>query len=808
MRPLEGPQSAKKSIRVALSDASTPTASEVTSRPVALQLNAMKKDVPGATSPLQPDRGNEGLTLTTKVDDTLLKSLVWMTAYHGKPTSEAAMLAGLPAGRFISPKQAQLAMEQAGFTAGIVERQPAEVSPLLLPVVLFRKDHGGCILIGRSPERVKLIKPPEEIKPDEPDELEAAYLVILPETGSQVVTIGVSQLKASYTGFAMLTKPIGQADKRAGNPEPKSQGHWLLSTLWRFRRYYWSAALAALLINILALAGTFFTMNVYDRVVPNQAFTTLWSLAIGVSLAMFFEFISRNVRAHVLDVAGKKADLIMGAMLFRKAVSIRMEHKPASSGSFANQLREFESVRDFVASATLASISDLPFTFLYVAVIFMIGGALGFIPLLLIPVIIAVSVFIQWPLKKVMKENLRESSLKQGILIETVEGIETLKATGGERYMQERWELFSAKASETSMKSKRLSALAMNFVSWITQFQTVMIVVAGVYLIADGKLTQGALIGAVILSSRAIAPLAQVAGLAVRFQQSKAAMESLSKLMERPTEHDPEVAYLNNPTITGAIELRDVGFHYPIANGPKTEFLKKINIKIEAGERVAILGRVGSGKSSLLRVMSNLYRPTSGQVFSDGLDLSQINPSDWRASVGYVAQDSRLFYGSLRENVMIGRPDASIHELLRVGKLTGIDKMAARHPHGWNMPIGENGDGLSGGQRQLVALARSLLARPALMLMDEPTSAMDTQTEAAFINDLAHATQGTTLVVVTHRPSLLQLVDRIIVIDEGRVVTDGPKDAVLAALRSPAAPAVTHSQQPETQTDNAVKEPS
>src|SRR5471032_1521593 len=246
-----------------------------------------------------------------------------------------------------------------------------------------------------------------------------------------------------------------------------------------------------------------------------------------------------------------------------------------------------------------------------------------------------------------------------------------------------------------------------------------------------------------------------------------------------------------------------MGFHYPIANGPKKDFLTGINIKINAGERVAILGRVGSGKSSLLRVMSNLYRPTSGQVFSDGLDISQIDPADWRANVGYVAQDSRLFYGSLRENVMIGRPDASIQELLRVGKVTGIDAMVAKHPAGWNMPIGENGDGLSGGQRQLVALARCLISRPALLLMDEPTSAMDTQTEAAFIRDLAAATVGTTLVVVTHRPSLLQLVDRIIVVDGGKVVTDGPKETVLAALRTPA---VTNTASPALEAGQPSKE--
>ncbi len=345
----------------------------------------MKNEVPGAITPIQPDR-DDALTAPTKVDDSLLKSLVWMAAYYGKPTSEAAMLSGLPAGRFITPKQAQLAMEQSGFSVGVIERQPHEVSPMLLPVVLFRKDHGGCVLIGRSPKDIKVIKPAAEIKEGQQpaDEMEAAYLVVMPEAGSQVVAIGVSQLKANYTGFAMLVKPVGKVDVRAGAPEPKEDGHWLLSTLWRYRRYYWSAALGALLINVLALAGTFFTMNVYDRVVPNQAFVTLWSLAIGVAIAMLFEFISRNVRAHVLDVAGKKADLIMGAMLFKKALAIRMEHKPASSGSFANQLREFESVRDFVASATLATISDLPFTFLYIAVIFVLGGVLGFIPLLLV----------------------------------------------------------------------------------------------------------------------------------------------------------------------------------------------------------------------------------------------------------------------------------------------------------------------------------------------------------------------------------------------------------------------------------------
>jgi ATP-binding cassette subfamily C protein LapB len=311
----------------------------------------MKNDAPGANAPVNPASDAHVLTLAKKVDDTLLKSLIWMTAYHGKPVSEAALVAGLPAGRFMTPKQAQIAMEQAGFAAGVVERHVHEVSPMLLPVILFRKDHGGCILIGRAPDKVKVEMTAEDAKDKAEDEYEAAYLPILPEVGPQVVKMGVSKVKAFYSGFAMLVKPLGKVDARAGTPAAKSEGHWLLSTLWRYRRYYWSAALGALLINVLALAGTFFTMNVYDRVVPNHASVTLWSLAVGVSIAMLFEFIARNVRARVLDVAGKKADPVRGALLFRKAMGIRMEHKPASAGSFANQLREFESVRDFVASA-------------------------------------------------------------------------------------------------------------------------------------------------------------------------------------------------------------------------------------------------------------------------------------------------------------------------------------------------------------------------------------------------------------------------------------------------------------------------
>lgn len=707
----------------------------------------------------------------THIQDTLLQSVSWMCDHYNLGKSPEALTAGLPKVGLLTPSLAMRSLANAGLTAGLVDRPVRALPAQLMPIILLRNDRGGCVLLG--------LRADDEAE----NKRDCLYQVVLPEISPEPVEINQAEMDGLYTGFAILMKPKAKIDVRAGDETPHAAGHWLFSTLWRYRRYYRSAAIGAVLINVLALASIFFTMNVYDRVVPNQAFITLWSLAIGVVVAMVFEAIARYVRAHLLDQAGKKADLVLGTMLFRQALSIQMEHKPASSGSFANQLREFESVRDFATSATLATLSDLPFVLLFVAVIFAVGGPLGYVPLLLIPIILIISVAIQWPLARTMKENLRESSLKQGVLIESIEGLETLKAIGGEAYMQRRWETFSALAASTSLKSRELSSVASGAVAFFQQIQTVALIVIGVYLIDAGDLTMGALIATVMLAGRATAPLSQVVGLALRFQQAKAALGSLNNLMAMPVDRDSSREYLAKPTLTGQLSLKDIGFAYPAPPmQPNPPVLQGVNLAINPGERVAILGRIGSGKSTLLRVMARLYLPVDGQMFTDGLDVSQIDPADWRKAVGYVGQDARLFYGSLRENVMIGRPEATAEEFLRVLRLTGLDHVAGRHPNGINLPIGEMGEGLSGGQRQLVSLARSLLARPRLLLLDEPTSAMDGQTEAQFLEHLKRATEGQTLVVVTHRPSLLSLVDRIIIVDDGKISADGPKDKILAAL--------------------------
>ncbi|MCI0152113.1 type I secretion system permease/ATPase [Paraburkholderia sediminicola] len=703
-------------------------------------------------------------------EDGLLGSVMWICERYGCGKTAEALTAGLPKSGMLSPSLALDALSNAGFTAGLVERRLQLLPGHVLPVILLHSRMGGCVLLGRR------------ANPDKESKSRVLYQVMVPEIGPEPVEYTQEEMDAIYSGYAILVKPTARVELRDGDSvEPA--GHWLLGTLWRYRRYYASAALGALLINLLGLASVFFTMNVYDRVVPNQAYVTLWSLAIGVGIAMLFEAISRHVRSHLLDVAGKKADLVMGTLLFRRALSIRMEHKPASAGSFANQLREFESVRDFATSATLSAISDLPFVLVFVGVVFAVGGSLGWVPLLMIPLIIGASLFVQWPLARIMKENLKEASLKQGVLIESVEGLETLKAVGGEGHMQKRWETFSAMAASSSMKSRQISSKATSFITLLQHMQTVVLVVLGVYLIDAGELTQGALIGTVMLAGRITAPLGQVMGLALRFQQAKAALQSLNGLMAMPVDRDPSRKYLPKPPLSGQITLKDIGFSYPAPpTQPNPPVLKDVNLSVEAGERVAILGRIGSGKSTLLRVMARLYAPVEGQMFTSGLDVEQIDLADWRKTVSYVGQDARLFHGSLRENVMIGRPEASADEFLRVMRLTGLDHVASRHPKGIDLPIGEGGQGVSGGQRQLVSLARSLLARPQLLLLDEPTSAMDSQTETVFLEHLARATEGQAIVVVTHRPSLLALVDRIVVVEEGKVVADGPKEQILAAL--------------------------
>lgn len=730
--------------------------------------------------------------------DPILQALLWLCRHYGQTRSAASLLAGHTTDHPMTLAQAVQVIAGAGFSAGVVQREPRKVLSLLMPVVLLMKTGDAIILKGRLDA------------PDAPASswltrlrkgLGAApaprYEIVLPGPADEVCIVSEAELLAEYSGWSLMAMPRPQPQSQArgevDDDESNPDHHWLWGTLRRYIPYYRSAMVAAFLSNILMLFTGFFTSVVYDRVIPNQAFVTLWSMAVGALLATMFDLAARQLRSHLLDLAGKKADVALGTILFRKALGVRMEHKPQSSGSFVHYLAQVEVVRDFSTSASLSALTDLPFIALFILMTWFVAGELVVVLLISVPLILAMSWGMQVTLRRFMTANVRQVADLHGVMVEAMEGLEDLRAAGAQNHFQQRYEEANAHAAKSSVSARALSNWVNNFAMISQQLVTLAMMVWGVHLIHDGKVTAGGLIGAVMFATRAIAPLSSVVSLATRYQGARAALRILNDLMAMPSEREEGKRYISRPEINGQMGLREVSFAYPKGKHEHAPtVLKGVNIQIQPGERIAVLGKIGSGKSTVLRLLGGLYQPTEGFVEIDGIDLRQIDPADFRCQVGFVSQEPRLFYGTLRDNVLMGRPHASHDELLAIAKQTGLDRMAAAHPMGYDLPVGEGGGLLSGGQRQLVALARCLVTRPRILLMDEPTSSMDAQAEVGFIQHLKEAVGDRTLIVVTHRPALLDLVSRIIVMDAGRVLADGPKAAVLAALsgqRPAAAPA-------------------
>ena len=614
--------------------------------------------------------------------------------------------------------------------------------------------------------------------------------MLLPGAVPQEVAATETELSVEYTGMALVATPQPQAAAPSANASAEQAAalrdpasHWLWGTMRRFTPYYRSALLAALLSNTLMMVTGTITSVIYDKVIPHQAFVTLWALAIAGGLALVFDLAARQLRAHLIELAGKKVDLLVGTTLFRQSLGVRMEHRPESAGAYAHQVGQIEQVREFFGSATLSAVSDLPFVFIYIAMTFVIGGPLGWVTVAAVPLILGASWLVQGSLRRSMSANMVQQADLHGLLVESVEGIEDVKATGSQGRFLHHYEQTTAASVHSQLASRRISSLTMNLSMMAQQAVTMVMLVWGVYLIDAKVITGGALMGGVMFAMRAIAPLNSVVMLATRFQGARAAMRALDRVMAQPTEREVGRSYIPLRSMTGAISLQDAGFAYPAPAGQQApQVLKGVNLRFQAGERVAILGRIGSGKSTILRLIAGLYRPTDGTVEVDGIDLRQLDPGDFRMRVGYVPQDSRLFNGTLRDNVLLGRAGADAARLAEVARLTGLSRLVEGHPLGWDLPVGESGGLLSGGQRQLVALARSLITAPKLLLMDEPTSSMDAQSEMAFLRQLKEAASDCTLIMVTHRPAVLELVQRIIVIDAGKVVMDGPKAQVLAVL--------------------------
>ncbi|MEZ5739774.1 MAG: ATP-binding cassette domain-containing protein [Burkholderiaceae bacterium] len=613
------------------------------------------------------------------------------------------------------------------------------------------------------------------------------YEVVIPEAEPFTTVLAEQDLLEQYSGLLIAARPqlLPGGDRcnavLAQRPHaPLAMGHAAA-----LLPYYRSTMIAALLSNVLMLVTGLTTAIIFDKVIPHQAFVTLWALAGGAMVAIVFDLLARQLRSLLIDTAGKKCDLIISTMLFRQTLGLRLEHRPESAGAHSHHMAQVETVRDFFASATMSTFTDLPFIALFIGMTFAIGGSVGWVLVAAVPVLVLMALLMQRSLHRSMKESMAQQADLQGLMVESLEGMEDIKTTGAQGRFLHRFEAATAAANEAALRSRRISSFTSNVSAVSQQLITLIILIWGVYLIDAKSLSPGAMIACVMFGARAVAPLGAVVSLASRYQGARVALRTLNHLMAQPQERDAQANYVPRPQISGRIGLRDVSFSYPMRGKDKPPLiLDGLSLQYQAGERAVILGQIGSGKSTVLRLLAGLYQPLEGQVEVDGMDLRQIDPADFRSQVGFVSQEPRLFKGSLRENILMGRASADASRLTEVATLTGLDRMIAAHPQGWEMPVGEMGCLLSGGQRQLVALARCLITRPRILLMDEPTSSMDAQSELAFLRQLRDAIGQCTLIMITHRPAVLELATRVSVIDRGRLLLDGPKDRVLAALAS------------------------
>lgn len=695
-----------------------------------------------------------------RYDDPLLDSLLSLCALHQKTVSRAMLTAGLPLPeQRLTRELLPRAAARGGLQGRWLRRPLQQIPALALPAMLLLKDGRSAILLAWEADGRARIMPSES------------------EGGE--VTVALQLLEDEYSGEVFFAQPQHKHDLRHGELIPRTR-RWFRDTLLRSRWLYIDAVAASLLINVIGLLVPLFTMNVYDRVVPNQAEATLWVLAVGISGAFLFDLLLKTLRGLCLDLAGKKTDLIISATLFERIVGMAMKYRPARVGSFAQNIHEFQSLRDFLASLTLASVIDLPFTLLVLLVIALIGGPLAWIPLLAFPLAFALSWVLQKPLAETIDRTLALAAERQSSLIETLASLDAVKVNNAESERQYQWEQAIGTLSRLELRVKMLSSLALNLSMLLQQLAGVVMLVAGVYLIIDGQLSMGGLIACYMLNSRALGPLTQIAGLLTRYQQARLTMTNVDQMMALPQERAEDERPLKRQNLRGAIEFRQVDFSYP---GQSQAALKGINLLIRPGEKVGIIGRSGSGKSSLAKLIVGLYQVDGGSLLIDGIDSRQLDVSDVRHNIGYVPQDIQLLAGSLRDNLRSGARYVEDDLLLQAAELAGVHEFARLHPQGYEMAVGERGQNLSGGQRQNVALARALLLDPPILLLDEPTSAMDNTGEERLKQRLQGLLADKTLLLVTHRASLLSLVERLVIIDRGQIIADGPKEAVMDALK-------------------------
>lgn len=697
-------------------------------------------------------------------EDPLLECLVLFTKLNRRPFSKDSLIAGLPvtSGERLSPELFIRAAERANIVARFKKRRLDEISNLILPCILTLKNNQACLL--------------EKLDWDN-----NTATLVLSDAPDGRVAVDIDKLQADYLGYAVyFTEKFQQASKKESLIASR-KGHWFWHTFWDNRAVYRDVIIASIAINIFVLANPLFVMNVYDRIVPNNAVESLWVLAIGISVVYLFDILLKFLRSYFLEIAAKKSDVIMSSKLFEQTLGLTMANRQGSIGSFANNLKEFDSIRNFFTSGTIASVVDLPFVIIFLSVIFFIAGQIVWVPIGIVLVILAYSFILKKPIQKSIEASYEASSQKNSVLIETLSAMETIKSLGVEAHSQWKWEQAVGQIAKASLKSKMLQSSIGRMTGFMQQISTVLIIIAGVYLIKDGDLTMGGLIATVMLSQRAIGPMGQFANLTSSYQQTKTSLDALNTLMQQEVERPSDKRFIQHPVFEGTIEFIDVKFTYP---GETKPALNGVSFKIEKGEKVGIIGKMGSGKSTVEKLVLGFYPIDSGTILIDGIDISQLDPAELRRNINYVPQDVTLFRGDVRENIAYRAPYVEDSEVLRAAKLAGVDDFIKTHPAGYSLPINEGGTSLSGGQRQSIGVARALLLQAPIYLFDEPTNAMDAKTEQTMIERLKKNTLPNTSIVVTHKMSLLQLVDRLIVMNNGKIIADGPKSTVLEALKT------------------------
>lgn len=694
--------------------------------------------------------------------DPLLAALVIITKLYHRPMSAEALTAGMPLNNApITPELLPRAAERAGLSVAIKRRTLEELSPLILPAILFLKDNQAVVLV------------------DIDLKTEAAQ-VILPELPEGTRTLPLKQLTETYTGYAALfTEQRATLERQ--RKAVQYEGHWFWSTLWQNRGIYRDVIIASIVINLFVLANPLFVMNVYDRIVPNNALESLWTLAIGITVMYLFDFLLKYLRSYFLEVAGKKADVLMSAKLFEQTLGLTMRHRPDRVGVFASHLKEFDSIRNFFTSSTIATLVDLPFVIIFLIVIYIIGGPIVIVPITIILIILLYSLFMRKRIQQAIEASFEASARKNAVLIETLNALETIKSLGLEATSQWKWEQAVGEIAKASLKAKMMQSSIGRLTGLMQQLSIVLVVLAGVYLIKDNLLTMGGLIASVMLSQRAIGPMGQFANLVSSYLQTKTALEQLNQLMEKPVERPKHKRFIHLNGVKGKIEFEHVTFTYPNDQRPA---LQDVSFSISPGERVGFIGKIGSGKSTIAKLLLGLYTPDNGMIRLDDIDLQQIDPAELRRFINYVPQDIQLFKGTVWDNISMRAPFIEDQYVLQAARIAGVDEFVRQHPSGYDLDISEGGSSLSGGQKQSIAVARALLLDAPVYVLDEPTNAMDARTEQQFLQRLKPHLQNRTTLVITHKMSLLTLVDRLIVLDKGRVIADGPKDAVLETLKS------------------------